>query len=173
MPAEWRNEALAEKWRKVRQVRRVVTGALEIERKEGRIGSSLEAAPKVYVADKELRAALSGVDLAEIAITSGARLMLGDGPEDAFRLDDVKGVAVVFERATGTKCARSWKILAEVGTDPEFPELSPARCGSGQAVRCPPRRPPSSAMLRHWLWGPFVAARSRHCRADGAHRPGP
>jgi isoleucyl-tRNA synthetase len=124
VPTDWRNEALADKWRKVRQVRRVVTGALEIERKEGRIGSSLEAAPKVYVADKELRAALSGVDLAEIAITSGARLLLGDGPEDAFRLDDVKGVAVVFARATGTKCARSWKILAEVGTDPEFPELS-------------------------------------------------
>jgi isoleucyl-tRNA synthetase len=124
VPAEWRNEALADKWRKVRQVRRAVTGALEIERKEGRIGSSLEAAPKVYVAGKDLRAALSGVDLAEIAITSGARLLLGEGPADAFRLDDVKGVAVVFERAAGTKCARSWKILEEVGTDPEFPELS-------------------------------------------------
>jgi isoleucyl-tRNA synthetase len=124
VPREWRNEALADKWRKVRQVRRVVTGALEIERKEGRIGSSLEAAPKVYVADKDLRAALSGVDLAEIAITSGARLLLGDGPANAFRVDDVKGVAVVFERAKGTKCVRSWKILEEVGTDPEFPELS-------------------------------------------------
>jgi isoleucyl-tRNA synthetase len=124
IPRDWRNEALAEKWRKVRQVRRVVTGALEIERKEGRIGSSLEAAPKVYVADKDLRAALSGVDLAEIAITSGARLLLGDGPADAFRLDDVRGVAVVFERAKGTKCARSWKILEEVGADPEFPDLS-------------------------------------------------
>jgi isoleucyl-tRNA synthetase len=124
LPRDWRNEALAEKWRKVRQVRRVVTGALEIERKEGRIGSSLEAAPKVYVADKDLRAALYGVDLAEVAITSGARFLLGEGPEDAFRLDEVKGVAVVFERAKGTKCARSWKILEEVGTDPEFPELS-------------------------------------------------
>jgi isoleucyl-tRNA synthetase len=132
IPAEWRNDALAEKWHKVRQVRRVVTGALEIERKEGRIGSSLEAAPKVYLADKELRAALSGVDLAEIAITSGARLLLGEGPETAFRLDDVKGVAVVFERAQGTKCARSWKILREVGADPEFPELSPR---DAEAVR--------------------------------------
>jgi len=132
VPRDWRNEALAEKWRKVRQVRRVVTGALEIERKEGRIGSSLEAAPKVYVADKDLRAALHGVDLAEIAITSGARLLLGEGPEDAFRLDEVKGVAVVFERAKGTKCARSWKILEEVGTDPEFPDLSPR---DAEAVR--------------------------------------
>jgi isoleucyl-tRNA synthetase len=67
---------------------------------------------------------LSGVDLAEVAITSGARLLLGDGPAEAFRLEDVKGVAVVFESAKGKKCARSWKILEEVGTDPEFPELS-------------------------------------------------
>jgi isoleucyl-tRNA synthetase len=124
VPREWRNEVLLDKWRKVRQVRRAVTGALEIERKEGRIGSSLEASPRVYVADKDLRAALHGVDLAEIAITSGARLLLGDGPPDAFRLDEVKGVAVVFERAKGTKCARSWKVLEEVGADPEFPELS-------------------------------------------------
>ena len=124
IPAAWRDEALAEKWRKVRAVRRVVTGALEIERKEGRIGSSLEAAPKVYVADRDLREALAGVDLAEISITSGAELMSGVGPEGAFRLDDVPGVAVVFARAQGTKCARSWKILEDVGADPEFPELS-------------------------------------------------
>ena len=132
VPSEWRDEKLADKWRQVRQVRRVVTGALEIERKEGRIGSSLEAAPKVYIADKDLRAALSGVDLAEIAITSGARLLLGEAPEGAFRLDEVKGVGVVFERAKGRKCARSWKILAEVGADPEFPDLSPR---DAEAVR--------------------------------------
>ena len=132
IPPWWRKEALAEKWRKVRQIRRVVTGALEIERKEGRIGSSLEAAPKVYIDDKNLRAALRGVDLAEIAITSGARRLIGEGPEDAFRLPDVPGVAVVFERAKGRKCARSWKILPEVGSDPEFPELSPR---DAEAVR--------------------------------------
>jgi isoleucyl-tRNA synthetase len=124
IPAAWRNEALLEKWRKVRAVRRVVTGALEIERKEGRIGSSLEAAPNVYIADNALRAALSGLDLAEIAITSGASVLSGEGPESAFRLDEVPGVAVVFARAKGTKCARSWKILEDVGADPEFPELS-------------------------------------------------
>src|SRR5205823_3156316 len=54
----WRDDALAEKWRKVRSVRRVVTGALEIERAAKRIGSSLEAAPVVHVADRELFAAL-------------------------------------------------------------------------------------------------------------------
>ena len=72
-----------------------------------------------------MRAALHGVDLAEIAITSGASSCPAQPPENAFRLDDVPGVAVVFARAKGTKCARSWKILPEVGSDPEFPELSP------------------------------------------------
>ena len=51
VPAGWKDEALAEKWRKVRQVRRVVTGALEIERAKKAIGSSLEAAPVVHVTD--------------------------------------------------------------------------------------------------------------------------
>jgi isoleucyl-tRNA synthetase len=132
IPSEWNDEALAEKWRKVRAVRRVVTGALEIERKERRIGSSLEAAPLVYVTDKDLRAALAGIDLAEIAITSGAKLMEGDGPKDAFRLDEVPGVAVVFAPAQGKKCARSWKILPDVGTVPGFPDLSPR---DAEAVR--------------------------------------
>ncbi len=132
VPDQWRDEDLAEKWRKVRAVRRVVTGALEIERKEGRIGSSLEAAPKIYISDEDLLAALAGLDLAEISITSGAELLSGAGPKDAFRLDDVPGVAVVFARAEGKKCARSWKILAEVGSDPEFPELSPR---DAEAVR--------------------------------------
>jgi isoleucyl-tRNA synthetase len=132
IPSNWREEALAEKWRKVRAVRRVVTGALEIERKFGRIGSSLEAAPRVYIADRDLRDALTGVDLAEVAITSGIEVIAGDGPEGAFRLDEVPGVAMVFARAQGTKCARSWKILKGVGADPEFPELSPR---DAEAVR--------------------------------------
>ncbi|MGD9503230.1 MAG: isoleucine--tRNA ligase, partial [Methyloceanibacter sp.] len=124
IPPSWRDQALAAQWRNVRELRRVVTGALEIKRKEGTIGSSLEAAPKIHVADAGLRASLDGIDLAEIAITSGAELVPGEGPAHAFRLDDVKGVAVVFEPAKGRKCARSWKILEEIGADPEFPELS-------------------------------------------------
>jgi len=132
MPAQWLNEALAEKWRKVRLVRRVVTGALEIERAAKRIGSSLEAAPVVYVTDRALVSALDGVDLAEVAITSAASLVEGEGPPDAFRLEDVPGVAVEPRRAEGSKCARSWKILPSVGCDPEYPDVSPR---DAQALR--------------------------------------
>lgn len=124
IPAEWCNETLSEKWRKVRELRRVVTGALEVERREKRIGASLEAAPDVFVTNAELAVAMRGIDLAELAITSQASLIEGEGPAAAFRLDDVPGVAVVPKRAEGRKCARSWRVLPEVGSDPEFPDLS-------------------------------------------------
>jgi isoleucyl-tRNA synthetase len=132
VPSTWRDDMLAEKWRRVRNVRRVVTGALEIERAHKRIGSSLEAAPVVFVSDPELFAALVDVDLAEVAITSAATLVQGEGPPEAFRLDEVKGVAVVVQLAQGRKCARSWKILPSVGSDPAYPDVSPR---DAQALR--------------------------------------
>jgi isoleucyl-tRNA synthetase len=132
VPSAWRDEALAEKWRKVRLVRRVVTGALEIERAQKRIGSSLEAAPAIYVSDPELFAALVDVDLAEVCITSAATLVEGEGPTAAFRLDEVRGVSVMPQLAEGTKCARSWKITPSVGSDPDFPEVTPR---DAQALR--------------------------------------
>jgi isoleucyl-tRNA synthetase len=130
--AAWRDDALAEKWRKVRNVRRVVTGALELERAGKRIGSSLEAHPIAYISDPELFAAVVDVDLAEVCITSGAALVEGEAPAEAFRLPDVAGVAVVPELAQGKKCARSWKISPAVGLDPQFPDVTPR---DAQALR--------------------------------------
>jgi isoleucyl-tRNA synthetase len=125
VPSAWIDEALAARWAKVRRVRRVVTGALEIERANKRIGASLEAAPRVFISDDELFAAVEGLDLAEICITSALELERGEGPAEAFRLDDVRGVAVIYEPAEGRKCARSWKISPEVGSDPEYPDVTP------------------------------------------------
>jgi isoleucyl-tRNA synthetase len=128
----WRDDELARKWQQVRDVRRVVTGALELERAAKRIGSSLEAATEVYVADKELLHALEGIDLAEVAITSQARLIAKTAPEGAFTLPDVPGVGVIPKRAEGKRCARSWRILPDVGSDADFPDLSPR---DAEAVR--------------------------------------
>ena len=125
VPAAWRNDRLADKWRKVRDLRRVVTGALEIERAQKRIGSSLEAHPIVHVSNEELFEAVADIDLAEVGITSAATLVKDEGPADAFRLPDVAGVAVESNLAEGRKCARSWKILTNIGTDPEYPDVSP------------------------------------------------
>ena len=132
VPAAWRDDKLAEKWRKVRIVRGVVTGALEIERAQKRIGSSLEAHPIVHVSNAELYEAVVDCDLAEVCITSAATLVQDEGPGSAFRLPDVAGVAVVPNLAEGTKCARSWKILTTIGADPQFPDVSPR---DAQALR--------------------------------------
>ena len=124
VPESWRDDALAEKWERVRAVRRVVTGALELERAAKRIGSSLEAAPEVFVTDVATLEAIQDVDLAEISITSGATLVRKLAPENAFTLPDVPGVGVVPTRAEGRKCARSWRITTDVGSDPSYPDLS-------------------------------------------------
>ncbi|OYU89804.1 MAG: isoleucine--tRNA ligase [Bradyrhizobiaceae bacterium PARB1] len=128
----FKDEALATKWETIRDVRRVVTGALEVERAAKKIGSSLEASPVIYVADRALIATLFDIDLAEVCITSSYEVREGEAPADAFRLHDVPGVAVVVEKAVGTKCARSWKILPTVGEDKEYPDVTPR---DAQALR--------------------------------------
>jgi isoleucyl-tRNA synthetase len=128
----WRDEALAAKWRSLRRVRAVVTGALEIERAAKNIGSSLEADPKVFIADEGLRAALDGGDFADICITSAIEIVAGEPPAGAFALPETPGVGVVSRRAQGRKCARSWRISPLVGADPEFPDVTPR---DAQALR--------------------------------------
>jgi isoleucyl-tRNA synthetase len=118
IPKDWNNKKLAQKWDLIRDVRKVVTGALEIERAEKRIGSSLQAKPTVYLTSDAM-AALQGLDAADIFITSGVTLMESEPPENAFMLEEVAGVGVVQDSADGTKCERCWKILPEVGVNNE------------------------------------------------------
>ena len=115
-PAEWKDEALAAKWAGIRKVRRVVTAALEIQRRDKVIGASLEAAPVVHVDDKDVLEALKTVAFDDLCITSGVMLTHDPAPAEAFRMGEVEGVAVVFEKADGEKCERCWKILPDVGT---------------------------------------------------------
>jgi isoleucyl-tRNA synthetase len=113
-PSSWSNPDLAEKWSSIRKVRRVVTGALEVERREKNIGSSLEAAPVVYVS-ADVAEVLKSVSFADLCITSGIEISTETAPEAAFVLEDTDGVAVSFAKASGEKCQRCWKILPDVG----------------------------------------------------------
>jgi len=124
VPAAWADAALAARWDKVREVRRVVTGALEVARRDKVIGSSLEAWPVLHVTDPELAAAIAGIDMAEVAITSGIEIVGSEAPAEAFRLPDVPGVAVVFAKAAYPRCARSWRHVPDVGSDPDYPDVS-------------------------------------------------
>jgi isoleucyl-tRNA synthetase len=131
IPADWRDDTLAAKWQRVRDLRRVVTGAIELERAEKRIRSSLEAAPVVYMSP-DYNDVLKGLDLAEIAITSDASLSTAAAPVNAFTLADVAGVAVVPKLADGAKCVRCYRVLPEVSRDPARGEVCD-RCADAVA----------------------------------------
>jgi isoleucyl-tRNA synthetase len=113
IPAFWRNEALGERWNRLRDLRRVVTGAIEVERAAKRIGSSLQAHPVVY-APAAYAEAIAGLDLAELSITSSATLKVAAVPDGAFTLPDVADLGVVVGLAEGEKCERCWRVLPEV-----------------------------------------------------------
>lgn len=123
-PRDWINEPLAAKWAKVRQARRVVTAALEVQRTDKVIGASLEAAPVVHVREADVLEALKSVNFADVCITSDVQLTNDPSPAEAYRLPEVDGVSVVFEKAEGEKCQRCWKILPDVGS-----HAHPGTCG--------------------------------------------
>ena len=116
-PKEWASAALLVKWDRIRELRRVVTGALEVARRDKVIGASLEAAPTLHLESQNDVALFKDIDLAEIAITSDAHVVQGKAPADAFRLTDVAGAAATFAKAQGNKCERCWRVLPEVGRD--------------------------------------------------------
>ncbi len=116
VPAAWHDPALAAKWERIRRVRRVITGALEIERREKRIGSSLEAKPRVYLTQEDADR-LAGIDGAELTITSGLDIVVGAPPAEAFEDPDIPGIAVVPELAQGRKCARCWQLFEKLEAD--------------------------------------------------------
>jgi len=115
-PGDWRDDPLAAKWDAIRKARRVVTAALEIQRRDKVIGASLEAAPVVHISDKETLAAVRSVPFEDICITSAISLTSDPSPDEAFRLPEIDGITVVFETAEGDKCQRCWKILPDVGS---------------------------------------------------------
>ena len=130
----------------------VVTGAIEIARADKEIGSSLEAHPAVFIDAIPRRAALDGVDFAEVCITSDLRSSGGAAPPDgASGCPTRRGVAVVVERAPGVKCARSWRYFDPAAADPDYPDVTPR---DAQALRELKRR--AAGMMR--------AARARRAR---------
>ena len=130
-PAAWRDDALAAKWVRLRDIRRVVTGALELARAEKKIGASLQARPIVHLSP-ERRAMLDGVDLGEISITSGIVLSDAAAPAGAITLPEVAGVAVEVALAEGGKCERCWQVLPEVGAHQDHATLC-NRCADAVA----------------------------------------
>lgn len=134
LPFAWDSPSLDAKYAGLRDIRKVLTGALEVARASKQIGSSLQATVKLFI-DPSHSAFVKDVDLAELSITSGVETIEGPAPEGAFTLEDVLGVGVVVALADGNKCDRCWKVLPEVGTVEAYPELC-HRCASVVENQC-------------------------------------
>ena len=130
---DWHQPALAERWQAIRDVRRVITNALELERSAKTIGSSLQAHVAVYVSS-EIAPLLQGLDLAELAITSAATIVIAQPPGAAITLEDVPGIGVVVNSANGQKCDRCWQVLPEVNE--ELTSAGTERVYQGVCYRC-------------------------------------
>ena len=126
IPAAWRDDQLAATWETIRSLRLAVTGAIEIARAEKQIGSSLEAAPRVYLSNPEHLKALGGHRFRRGLHHLGHRDRIRDAmPATAFRLEEAPDVGVVVERARGVKCARSWRYFDPATASPDFPDVTP------------------------------------------------
>ena len=119
VPAQWRDPALAERWTRLRAVRRVVTTALEAARQSGRFGSSLAARIDLPLSPDEA-AEFGDVDWAEVAIVSEAVIVLEPAIGSLFGAaapgSNTGHPGPAVELARGSKCARCWRVLQEVGT---------------------------------------------------------
>lgn len=126
IPENWFNENLAQRWVQLRSIRRIITTEIETMRREGVIKSSLQAAVELDFSEEE--AALFGhYDWAELVIVSQVDINILPGVASLYSMDSKQageGHAVPRIRvASGHKCVRCWKVLDEVGSNSDYPEL--------------------------------------------------
>ena len=117
----------------MREIRRVVTGALEVKRKEKTIGSSLEASVQIYLAELADVRLMETLDMAELTIASEVSSVMGEAPPASFVLQEVPGISVLVGQARGEKCSRCWQRLRTVGSCTDFPDLC-QRCVSAVSL---------------------------------------
>ncbi|RMX00217.1 isoleucine--tRNA ligase [Allofranklinella schreckenbergeri] len=108
-------DQLLAKWGRIRAIRDVANKEIETVRASGQLGASLQAAITISAAPKdyELLASL-GQDLKYVFITSAAQLQVGPEGEPT----------VQVALAPGRKCAMTWHYSEDVGSHPDYPELS-------------------------------------------------
>jgi len=115
IPKNWLDEDLNKKWNNILSLRKVVNGAIEIERQSKKIRSSLEAIPAIYCQNKAVEESIKNLDLSEIFITSSVYFSTNKKPDQkSFSLDSCSNVHVIIEKATGEKCERCWKVNKDI-----------------------------------------------------------
>jgi isoleucyl-tRNA synthetase len=117
--SNFENIQVFQKWEIIKNIRKVITGALEKKRADKIIGSGLEASIDIYVSSNNF-AKIQNIDFAEIAITSSASIIESSDFSLGFTIDEIEGISIDIKKASGSKCNRCWKILEEVTSSNEI-----------------------------------------------------
>jgi isoleucyl-tRNA synthetase len=100
----------------LKQIRKVITGALEKKRADKIIGSSLEAHIDIYL-EKSILEKVKNYQLDEISITSSFELHEINSNSQGFSLEEVPHVKVEVSKTSGQKCQRCWKYKKQLIRD--------------------------------------------------------
>jgi isoleucyl-tRNA synthetase len=132
-PAHRLEGDLLESWDELLRVRGVVSKVLEEKRREGLIGSSLEAQVALTPGDERTAAVLErhADQLPWVFIVSECAVR--PMSEEAAQAEDM--LLVQVEKASGRKCVRCWNYKDSVGRNPHHPQLC-KRCIAQLVLNC-------------------------------------
>ena len=119
------NPVLEEKWGKFVAIRNEVNKSIEIKRQNKFIGNSLEAKVILYLPEQEFNLLKEYIEfLPTLFIVSAADIKPASGKiAESYESEEVKGMSLVVEKASGAKCERCWNWSPSVGTFSDAPEL--------------------------------------------------
>ncbi|MBU2499299.1 MAG: isoleucine--tRNA ligase [Proteobacteria bacterium] len=122
--AEYKDPELAARWENILRIRKEVTKALEMARRERRIGHSLDASITLGLPTElmdELDAYCS--QLNAIFIVSSVKIVPSEGFEDVWESEEIKGLKVKVTASQDSKCERCWVHDPTVGENSDHPTV--------------------------------------------------
>jgi isoleucyl-tRNA synthetase len=122
---EYKDPELAERWESIITVRKEVTRALELARKEKNIGHSLDASVRLCLSPELMETlTLFGTDqLRSIFIVSSIELVEIDGTEDGLESETISGLKIKISPCYDQKCERCWVHDPTVGYNSSHPTI--------------------------------------------------
>jgi isoleucyl-tRNA synthetase len=110
----WIRNDLDESWSFYKKLKRLINGAIEVERKNKTIGSSLEASVILFINDDKKINLVNNEMVEQVSIVSKIEIKKEDSPQNCYTLDDDKSIGVLVSRVDGQKCERCWKYFSKL-----------------------------------------------------------
>jgi isoleucyl-tRNA synthetase len=109
IPAAWRDEALEAKFDRLRELRALVTQAIEPMRRDKQVGSSNEVVIRLHLPDPADIALVEGAGFSELAIVSSVEALPASGE-----------LRVEAAPSPYARCARCWRYLPDVSPETDL-----------------------------------------------------